>query len=60
MTLWVNGNTGGVPEQLIIRDSGTAASTNMALLVGIFIILIQIHIHHFNLYWLELVTNLYY
>ena len=34
MTLWGNGNTGGVPEQLIISDSGTTASTNMALLVG--------------------------
>ncbi len=34
MTLWGNGNTGGVPEELIIADSGTTASTNMALLVG--------------------------
>ena len=34
MTLWGNGNTGGVPEQLIIADSGTTASANMALLIG--------------------------
>jgi hypothetical protein len=36
MTLWGNGNTGGVPEQLILGDSGSTASTNMALLVGTF------------------------
>ncbi len=34
-TLWGNGNTSGVPEQLILAwgDSGTTASSNMALLV---------------------------
>jgi hypothetical protein len=34
MTLWGNGNTGGVPEHFKLGDSGTTASTNMALLVG--------------------------